>query len=80
MQVPRSTHPYIWTKEGWLYLAVVMDLHSLKVEQVNECRYRTREEAKADVFEYIEAYYNALRRHSTLNHLSPREFERRMAA
>ncbi len=54
--------------------------HSLKVEQVNECRYRTQEEAQADVFEYIETYYNAVRRHSTLNYLSPREFEKRMAA
>ena len=151
---------YIWTEEGWLYLAVVMDLysrsivgwamaermtrelvmsaltmavwrrrpepgvvvhsdrgsqyasgdyqallkshgfrcsmsrkgdcydnaamesffHSLKVEQVNGCRYVTREEARADVFEYIETYYNAVRRHSTLNYLSPREFETRRVA
>jgi len=54
--------------------------HSLKVEQVNVCRYRAREEAKADVFEYIETYYNAVRRHSTLNYLSPRDFEERRAA
>ena len=54
--------------------------HSLKVEQVNDCRYLTREEAKADIFEYIEAYYNPIRRHSTLNYLSPRKFENRMAA
>ena len=43
-------------------------------------RHRTREEAKADVFEYIETYYNPIRRHSTLNYLSPRDFENRMAA
>lgn len=53
---------------------------SLKVEQVNDCRYRTREEAKADLFEYIETYYNPTRRHSTLNYLSPRNFENREAA
>lgn len=41
-----------------------------KVEPVNGCRYRTREEAKADVFDYIETYYNAVSRHSTLNYLS----------
>ena len=52
-----------------------MDTHSLKVEQVNDCRYRTREEAKADVFECIVTYYNPVRRHSTLNYLSPRDFE-----
>jgi transposase InsO family protein len=55
-------------------------LHSLKVEQANDCRYQTREEAKADIFEYIEAYYNPIRRHSTLNYLSPRDFENRKAA
>ena len=54
--------------------------HTLKVEQVNDANYRTREEAKADVFEYIETYYNPIRRHSTLNYLSPRDFENRMAA
>ncbi len=31
MQVPRSTHPYVWTEEGWLYLAVVMDLYSRSI-------------------------------------------------
>lgn len=31
MKFPRSTHPYIPTAEGWLYLAVVLDLHSRKV-------------------------------------------------
>ncbi len=54
--------------------------HSLKVEQVNDCHYQTREEAKADIFEYIEAYHNPVRPHSTLNYLSPRDFENRKAA
>jgi putative transposase len=27
----RSTHPYVWTEEGWLYLAAVMDLYSRKI-------------------------------------------------
>jgi transposase InsO family protein len=38
--------------------------------------YRTREEAKADVFDYIERFYNAKRRHSTIGYMSPMEFER----
>ena len=54
--------------------------HSLKVEQTEGKRYATREEAKADVFEYLESYYNRKRRHSTLNYLSPCDFEARMAA
>lgn len=148
---------YIWTTEGWLYLAVVMDLFSRKVigwsmretmerklvmdalsmalgqrkvagemlhhsdrgsqyasedyqdmlhkagitcsmsrkgncwdnavvesffstlkrEWVHDCRYRTRSEARADIFHYIETWYNRKRRHSTLGYLSPAEFERK---
>jgi putative transposase len=37
--------------------------------------YRTRDEAKADVFDYIERFYNPKRRHSMLGYLSPMEFE-----
>ena len=39
--------------------------------------YRTRDEARADVFDYIERFYNPRRRHSTLGYLSPVEFEAR---
>ena len=38
--------------------------------------YRTRDEAKADVFDYIERFYNVRRRHSTIGYVSPMEFER----
>jgi putative transposase len=37
--------------------------------------YRTRAQAKADVFDYIECFYNPNRRHSTLGYLSPIDFE-----
>jgi putative transposase len=50
---------------------------SLKRERVRRQTYRTREEAKADVFDYIEYFYNRKRRHSTLGYLSPVEFENR---
>ncbi len=146
---------YLWTKEGWLYLAVVMDIysrkivgwsidsslstelviralvmaivhrnpqrgiifhsdrgsqytsssfrqilknygmlqsmsskgncydnaitesffHTLKTELVYWERYRTREEAKRSIFEYIEINYNRRRLHSSLGYLSPVEFE-----
>lgn len=49
---------------------------SLKRELVHHERYTTREEAKASIFEYIEAFYNRVRRHSSLGYLSPEEFER----
>ena len=148
---------YIWTQEGWLYLAVVMDLfsrriigwsmssrmtrqlvidallsaywrrkpdpgvifhsdkgvqyasydyrrllkhygfigsmsgkgncydnavvesffHSLKVEQVHHKNYKTREEAKSDIFNYIEIFYNTKRLHSSLGYCSPVEFEQK---
>lgn len=146
---------YIWTQEGWLYLAVVMDLfsrqiigwsmnsrmtrqlvidallsaywrrkpargvifhsdkgsqyashdycdvlgaygftgsmsgkgncydnavvesffHSLKIERVHNRNYQTREEAKSDIFNYIELFYNTKRLHSTLGYCTPVEFE-----
>lgn len=104
---------YIWTDEGWLYLAVVLDLFnrevigwsikarmtsdlvgdaltmacfrrkplaeiifhsSLKNERVHGRRYATRDEARADLFEYIAAFYNRRRRHSTLGYKSPEQF------
>jgi transposase InsO family protein len=150
---------YVWTAEGWLYLAVVLDLYSravigwamgarltgdlaqdaltmalqhrtpttgllhhsdrgsqyaatryqhlltthgltpsmsrrgncwdnacvesffgtLKRELVYHRQYRTRDEATQDIFEYIEVFYNRLRRHSTLGYYSPAEFEARTA-
>ena len=147
---------YIWTAEGWLYLAVVLDLYSrrivgwamsdrmtddltlaalrmalnrrqpaeglmqhsdqgsqytsaayqavlsahgilvsmngvgswydnapvesffgtLKTEWVHHQIYLTRQQARTDVFHYIEGFYNRRRRHSALDYLSPEEFER----
>jgi putative transposase len=48
---------------------------SLKKELVHHEDYRTREEAKASIFEYIEVFYNRQRRHSTLGFTSPAEYE-----
>lgn len=53
---------------------------SLKVERVNQRRYRTRAQARSDVFSYIETFYNTRRLHSSLDYVSPHEFERRFAA
>jgi putative transposase len=49
---------------------------SLKRELVHDERYTTREQATASIFEYVEAFYNRVRRHSSLRFLSPAEFER----
>ena len=48
---------------------------SLKVERVATKTYRTRDQARADVFDYIERFYNPRRRHSTIGYLSPMQFE-----
>lgn len=146
---------YIWTSEGWLYLAVVMDLfsrriigwslqermtselvcaalrmavetrgciastlchfdrgsqyasdifqtllkrygfecsmsrkgncwdnavaesffHSLKVEAIHGENFRTREEARRAIFDWLECFYNMKRRHSSLGSMSPYQFE-----
>jgi putative transposase len=46
----------------------------LKNERVHVARYRTRQEAVADLFEYIEVFYNRRRRHSSLGFASPAQF------
>jgi putative transposase len=38
--------------------------------------YRTRAQARADVFDYIERFYNPARRHSTLGYVRPLVFEK----
>lgn len=125
---------YIKTHEGWLYLAIVVDLFSrrgigwsmknritkelvldallmviwrrspidkvlvhsdqgsqytsydnavaesffqlLKRERIKRKIYTTREEARMDIFEYIEMFYNIKRRHGSNNQLSPVEYEK----
>jgi putative transposase len=49
---------------------------SLKKERIKRRIYKTRDLAKADVFDYIEAFYNRTRRHSHLGGVSPDAFER----
>lgn len=49
----------------------------LKRERIHRVRYLTRNEARADVFDYIECFYNRKRRHSYLGYMSPEEFEKR---
>lgn len=49
--------------------------HTLKTEHVYFETYQTREEAQASIFEYVEVFYNNQRRHSTLDYLTPAEFE-----
>jgi putative transposase len=61
----------------WDNAAMESFFSSLKTERTGRRTYRTRDEARADVFDYIERFYNPARRHSTLGYLSPVEFENR---
>ena|SRR5207249_341282 len=47
----------------------------LKTERTARKFYRTRDDAKADVFDYIERFYNPRRRHSKLGYLRAVEYE-----
>ena len=53
---------------------------SLKTERVHETQFRTRAEAKAAVFEYIEVFYNRQRLHSALGYRTPAEARASMEA
>lgn len=59
----------------WDNAAMESFFSSLKTERTAAKMYRSRAQAKADVFDYIERFYTPTRRHSTLGYLSPMEFE-----
>ncbi len=62
----------------WDNAAAESFFSSMKTERVSRKVYRTRDEARADVFDYIERFYNPRRRHSTLGYESPVAFEAKM--
>ena len=66
------------SRSCWDNAAMESFFSSLKIERVARKVYRTRDQARADVFDYIERFYNPRRRHSTLGYLSPMEFEKKM--
>ncbi len=49
--------------------------HTLKTELVHHQKFRTRDEAKQVIFEYIEVFYNRERLHSANDYLSPKDYE-----
>jgi transposase InsO family protein len=48
---------------------------TIKTELIHRTKWKTREEARAAVYKYIETWYNSIRLHSTLGYRSPIEFE-----
>ena len=59
----------------WDNSAMESFFSTLKTERTARKTYRTRSEAKADVFDYIERFYNPRRLHSTIGYVSPVQFE-----
>ncbi len=51
---------------------------SLKKERIKKQIFRTRDDAKAGVFDYIEGFYNRQRRHSYLDMMSPFDYEKQL--
>jgi putative transposase len=61
----------------WDSTAMESCFSSLKTERTARKTCRTRNEAKADIFDYVERFYKPKRRHSTIGYLSPMEFKMR---
>ena len=59
----------------WDNAAMESFFSTLKTERLGRRQYRTRNELRADVFDYIERFYNTKRRHSTIGYISPVQFE-----
>ena len=60
----------------WDNAAMESFFSTLKTERTSRKNYHSRDEARADVFDYIERFYNPRRRHSTLGYLSPADYEK----
>jgi len=60
----------------WDNSAMESFFSTLKTERIARKVYRTRDQARAEVFDYIERFYNPKRRHSTLGYVSPIDFEK----
>lgn len=62
----------------WDNAAMESFFSSLKTERIRDKVDRTRDAARADVFDDIERFYNTIRRYSTIGYLSPAEFEKKV--
>ena len=61
--------------QNFLHHLVESFFSSLKKERIKKRIYKTRDLARADLFDYIEVFYNRQRRHSHLGGVSPEAFE-----
>ena len=79
-QRPMADHGVACSKsrsgDVWDNAAMESFFSSLKPERLARKAYRTRDAARADVFDTIERFYNPRRRHSAIGRLNPMEFEK----
>lgn len=66
------------SRSGNVWDNAAMESFFLLAERIGRKAHRSRDEARADVFDHIERFYNPIRRHSTIGRLSPVEFERKV--
>lgn len=71
------THPYVWTLEGWRYVAIVVDLFSRQAGWAAAPDMPA--EANRHITDYIVSFYNSRRLHSTLGNLPPNAYDRNQA-
>jgi putative transposase len=63
--------------ECWDNAAMESFFSTLKTERCARTVYQTKDQARADVFDYIEWFYDPFRKHSKLNYISPIQSEQR---
>ena len=63
----------------WDNACVESFFKTVKNEMQNDARFTTREQARAQLFDYIEVFYNRQRLHSTLGYVSPVQFEQKLS-
>jgi len=59
----------------WDNAAMESFFSTLKTERLSKNYYRTRDDLRADLFDYIERFYNPRQRHFTIGYVSPVQFE-----
>ena len=67
--------PEVKNMDFWDNAVAESFFHTLKIELVHHCDFETREEARAEIFEYIEVFYNRQRLHSSNGYEAPLTFE-----
>lgn len=80
-------YTYVPTLAGFLYLAIVLDVFSRCIVgwatdsslATDQSSFRNHAEARAELFRYIEGWYNTHRRHSGIGYRSPAKFEKSYA-